>query len=245
MSQTKSEAPQVSLLTLRDAREGAIARLTDAFAHDVLELDEFERRLSIVHRSESLPEISSLTADLTPTSATATQAQALSPAGAAGLADPRSVRPHQKLLAILGGTTRSGHWTPARQTRIVTVMGGVELDFREAALAPGVTELHITTVMGGVNIVVPPHLAVEMDGSAIMGGFEHSERAPLHPDPDRPILRVHGLAVMGGVHIETRLVGESHRESRRRARRERHQQRTIEAAATPLALPPRREDPTR
>jgi predicted membrane protein len=52
-------------------------------------------------------------------------------------------------------------------------MGGSELDFREAVMGPGVTELQIFAVCGGVEVVVPPGLNVESHGIAIMGGFEH------------------------------------------------------------------------
>jgi hypothetical protein len=47
------------------------------------------------------------------------------------------------------------------------------------------------------------------------------ERRPPEPDPDRPVLRVTGLAIMGGVAIETRLLGESERDAHRRRKRER------------------------
>ena len=75
--------------------------------------------------------------------------------------------------------------------------------------------------MGGVEIIVPPHLPVEAEGVAIMGGFDHVDRAPAEPDPGAPLLRVTGLAFMGGVHIEMRLPGESGRDARKRRRRER------------------------
>ena len=54
-----------------------------------------------------------------------------------------------------------------------------------------------------------------------MGGFDHMERQPPVADPERPVLRVHGVAIMGGVSVETRLPGESGHQARRRERRER------------------------
>lgn len=198
-----------SLIALRDAREAAIDRLSKAFAHDELELDEFERRLGLAHRTDTVAELGVLTADLKgdPGAPAPVPAKALVPV---------AVRDRQTLIAVLGGTSRKGQWRPAQKLRLLSVLGGMELDFREAAMVPGITELRITAVLGGVHIIVPPHLAVEMDGMAIMGGFEHSERAPAQPDPERPILRIHGLAVCGGVHIETRLIGESERDAERR-----------------------------
>ena len=54
-----------ALVALRDTRERVIACLSDEFAHDRLELEEFERRLGVAHRSESVAELQQLTSDLT------------------------------------------------------------------------------------------------------------------------------------------------------------------------------------
>lgn len=222
-------------VALRDARERVIARLSDGFAHDELELEEFEQRLGLAHRSSSLAELSQLTRDLAVSATALAKVPAVAPAPV-----PASVRAEQTLAAVLGGTTRVGRWTPPRRLRVIAIMGGVELDFREATLHPGVTEVVITAVMGGVSITVPPQLAVEMDGMAIMGGFAHSERAPAQHDPDRPVLRVRGVAVMGGVDIKTRLVGESALEARLRRRALGGRRRAL-AAGRRAALPPHEE----
>jgi hypothetical protein len=203
-----------SLVALRDRREAVIARLSDAFARDVIELEEFERRLALAHRAEAIAELDPLVADLEAPRETT----ALVPARTAA---PERVRDRATVVAIMGGATRRGSWTPARKLRVFAVMGGAELDFRDAVFAPGVTEVHITSIMGGAVVIVPPNLAIEMDGIAIMGGFEQTERAPAHLDPERPLLRVTGFALMGGVQVETRLPGESERDAHRRRRRER------------------------
>jgi hypothetical protein len=129
-------------------------------------------------------------------------------------------RDRDTLYAIFGGIDRRGTWTLPRQMKIVAVFGGAHLDLREARFPPGVVELDVTAVMGGIEIVVPPGLAVQMHGSAIMGGFQDINRAPANPDPDAPLLRVRGLTMMGGVHVSMRLPGESERGARRRERRE-------------------------
>jgi hypothetical protein len=109
--------------------------------------------------------------------------------------------------------------------RIVALFGGANLDLREARFPPGVIDIDVTAVMGGINILVPPGLAVQMHGSAIMGGFADVNRAPAYPDPDAPLLRVHGLAMMGGVNVEMRLPGESERGARRREKQQLREER--------------------
>jgi hypothetical protein len=206
-----------TLVSVRDARERTIAILSDLFARDDLELDEFERRVSLVHRAANVAEVEKVIDDLKLPDGVA----GVAPRPSTALVPASQVRQSETLVAILGGATRRGTWTAPQHLRVFAFMGGSELDFREARLAPGVTDVTIFAMMGGVQITVPPDLAVEVHGGAILGGFEHIDRQPPEADPDRPILRVHGFAIMGGVGIETRLAGETERDARRRRRRER------------------------
>ena len=153
------------------------------------------------HKAESLDEITKLLADLPsgdlpvrkedPTSTAIQQAHASVPAS--------RVKERGFMLAALGGVEKKGRWIPARQNYAFSVMGGILLDFREALLPPGETEVWIFTAMGGVDVIVPPGLPVECDGMAVMGGFDHREEASVSMDPNAPLLRIRGLALMGNV----------------------------------------------
>jgi hypothetical protein len=224
------DAKPTALLHLRDERERVIARLSDAFARDVLSLEDFEERLGLAHRATTTAELVPLEGDL------GDVVPAAQPVPTTALVPASEVRDHRTLVAIMGGVSRSGGWVPARHTKIYTCMGGVELDFREAMMPPGVTEVTVYAVWGGVSIIVPPQLAVEIEGIAIMGGFDHTLRAPPQLDPDRPRLRIGGVVVMGGVQIETRLFGESEWDARRRRR---HEKKALRKAARQGLLPPK------
>lgn len=214
---------------VRDARERAIATLTEAFSRDELELEELEGRLTQVHHAETLEAIGALVSDLTPATpkTTALAAPAVTTsrswpaATSAQQPAPYEERPAQAIMAFMGGAERRGAWAVPHQMRAVSVMGGTLLDFREAQLPPGVVELTVYALMGGVAIIVPPELAVETNGSGIMGGFAHLARAPIDSSPERTVLRISGIAMMGGVDVQTRLPGESGREARRREKRSR------------------------
>ena len=224
------EAPS-DVVALRDTRERIIARLSEAFASGALEMDEFERRITLAHRTDSAGMLEDLVKDLAATPLEANAALVTASPAVAALAH---VAPsaEESAFSILGSIHRAGAWTPPRVLRVLSVMGQVELDFREAIFASGVSEVIVNTIMGQVDIIVPPMLAVEMHGSTIMGSFEHTQRSPVMADPDRPLLRVHGVAVMGAVTIKTRLPGESGFDAFMRRRRERKALR--EGARTPL-----------
>lgn len=211
-----------TVVSVRDARDRAIAVLSDLFAKDDLDVDDFERRVSLVHRAASPAEVDEVLSDLA-------GAKALVPAPKAkaqvAIVPAGQAPEKQRVVAILGGAQRQGTWTSARHLRVVTVMGGASLDFRDARLPPGLTEVKIFAFMGGVEVIVPPGLPVETTGSAVLGGFEHMERAPVEVDPDQPRLRVDGFVFMGGFSIETRLPGETSGDAHRRRRRERKEER--------------------
>lgn len=209
-----------------EERERAVQRLGAHFAEDHIDMGELERRLDLVFAAASRDELAALEQDL-PALRTAAEAgttdsgQPVAGAVPGAKVDPaRRARDREFLLAVMGGTERKGTWTPARRVTVLALMGGARLDFREAVFAEAVTRITIFAVMGGVQILVPPGVRVEWHGIAIMGGFGGAEpSAP--PSPDSPVIRLHGLALMGGVDVQERLPGESERDAKRRIRAER------------------------
>lgn len=221
-----AEEPRLTLTRDRETRDRVIALLSDHFAHDVLDVDEFERRITVAHTTTSLAEVEALLADLPATAAASTPAALARQRPA--LVPASEVRQEQTVLAIMGGVDRRGGWTMPRRLRVVAMMGGAHLDLREARFPPGPVEIDVFALMGGTEIIVPPGLAVEVHGTAIMGGFQEIHRAPATPDPEAPLVRVRGFAMMGGVDVRMQLPGESSREASRRQRREQRQQRRDE-----------------
>jgi hypothetical protein len=244
MPSDDSQSPKpTNPVSLRDARERAIARLSDAFAHDEIGVDEFERRLTLAHRAEDLVAVDDTVRDLT---ASGSPTEAIVPAARRAMTSSLE-RQHrgeggpdrERVIALFGGVERHGAWTLPRHLRASAIMGGLVLDLREAALLPGVSDIHVNAIMGGAQIIVPPNLAVEVSGTAIMGGFAHLDRAPVQRDPDQPVLRVHGIALMGGVAVETRLPGETETDAHRRRMQSAQSARDLGPAGEPKRLPQR------
>ena len=204
-------------VALRARRDHTITALCEHFSDDRLTLEEFERRLDVAHRALTIPELESLLADLP------TQADATAPSNRpAAPPAPRShVRAQQVLVAIMGGVERRGRWLPAEKTFVFALMGGGVLDFRDVSLPPGETEVTILTLMGGVEIIVPPDMNVDVGGFALMGGFGHNNTQPEHPSPNAPLLKINGFAMMGGVEVMVRMPGETEKDARLRAKEER------------------------
>jgi hypothetical protein len=212
---------------LGPTRQKAIDALCEHFANDALSVEEFERRVDQAHKAESTEDLRKLLSDLPsgdlPARKDGSPSSEIEPTRASVPAS--RVKERGFMVAALGGVERKGRWIPARQNYAFAIMGGVCLDFREALLPPGPTEVWLFTAMGGAEIIVPPGLAVESDGVAILGGFEHADEATLNPDPDAPLLRLRGLALLGGVDVQIRHPGETAREAKRRRRFEKKEKR--------------------
>lgn len=200
-------------------RERVVQQLSTHFANDQLTLTEFEQRLERAYNVTAVDQLRTLVADLPEVSARAVTS-AIAPMGPA-LVPSSEVPARGAIFAVLGGQERTGSWIVPRQLKVVVLMGGAEIDLRDARFGAGVTEIEVFVAMGGINIIVPPGVRVESIGAAFMGGFDLKAGDATALSPAHPVLRLSGLAIMGGVETETRLPGESGRDAKRRRKRRR------------------------
>ena len=181
-------------------RDTAAKHLQEAFADGQLSMSEFDDRSRALYAATYADELPALVADLSPVKRP----------------DRKDPPPHALVtgesggsafsLCIMGGTERTGQWLVAPTHTSITLMGGNALDLREARLASRETTIYAISIMGGIDIVVPEDVRVIDDGVGIMGGFGMED----HPSctvsvaqlpADAPVIRVRGLALMGGVGI--------------------------------------------
>jgi hypothetical protein len=218
-------------IPLQDARERVIDALCGRFADDTLTLSELERRLDHARAARTTAELQALLSDLpapptapVPRSAEAGQAvsgkrQARPPTRGGQGAESGTRSSGSVALAVLGGTRRAGKWSPPGNMLAFALMGGVELDFRDAVLEPGSTTIiNCFAFWGGIDITVPPDVYVDTRGFALLGGFEQSGEAADEPPAGAATIEVNGFALMGGVDVKVRDRGEARRRGSGRGR---------------------------
>lgn len=175
-------------LRVSDAdREAAVVRLREAGGEGRLTLEELAERVERADGARTRGDLDALTADL--------------PAATARARVPEEPRKERRwVVAIMGGEQRKGRWRPSRRTNAIAIMGGVDIDLREAELADG-AEILAIPVMGAVTVVVPEGVSVELSGFALMGGNSAPDDKVL-PLPNAPVVRVRAFSLMGGVVVE-------------------------------------------
>lgn len=187
-----------SRLRASDAdRDRAASVINNAMAEGRLTAQEHSDRLDAIYAAKTHGELVPVLDDLPAVGAAAATA-------AGPYSQPTPARRSSRVVAILGGAARKGVWQPEPVMHVVTVLGGFELDFREAMLPGNEVVLYVTTVLGGGKITVPPEMRVIDNGVAILGGREVAGDSQESAAPGAPVLRIEGASVLGGIEVERR-----------------------------------------
>ena len=103
-----------------------------------------------------------------------------------------------RVFAVLWGAERRARG-PVAHVEVSAVMGGCDVDLREAVPTRDPLVIQVFAMWGGIDIQVPPGWSVENEAWPMLGGIVDNTRTPALPT-HRVILR--GMAFMGGVEIK-------------------------------------------
>ena len=185
-------------------------RISDADRHRVqeilrqaagegrLDLEELDERLEASFKAKTYGELVPLTADILGPSQDLTPAMRAQPPTLPG-------RESGRAFTIMGGIDRKGVWAVPREFSAFALMGSIHLDLRQAQFPGQEVILSLNVIMGGADVVVNRSTHVIVDGLGIMGAFEAPRGdATLQLDAGSPVVRVKGVALMGGVTVRRR-----------------------------------------
>lgn len=169
-------------------RERTVELLRHHSVDGRLTLEEFAERMARAYDAKTQDELEQLTRDL-PVETTASPA--------------RRRRATRWIVSVMGGVNRRGRFRLGAHTYAVSIMGGMNVDLRQAELEEPEVTITVVSFMGGANIIVPEGVDVELTGIAIMGGKSYRPgKQP--PPPGAPLVRVRVFSVMGGVSVITK-----------------------------------------
>lgn len=193
--------PDPSRLRISDAERHRVAEiLREAAGDGRIDLTELDQRLEATYAARTYGDLVPITHDLP---AHRDQPSFPAPAPTTGpTTGPVDTRT-QRRFAILSGVDRSGVWTVPERLTILCLMGGANLDLRQATFAAREVVITVNAFMGGASIIVGPHTHVVVEGVGIMGGYSGpSGLVDAVLDESSPTVRIKGVAVWGGVSVE-------------------------------------------
>ncbi|WP_020668218.1 DUF1707 SHOCT-like domain-containing protein [Amycolatopsis nigrescens] len=182
-------------------RERVAQILHAAMGEGRITMEELEERLTEVYAAKTLADLEPITADL-PVATGGTVATA--PTRAVGAPDDRiGGRPGSTTsIAIMSGADRKGAWVLPQQHNSFAFWGGVNIDLRKARFEEKHSTITAVAIMGGIDIVVPDDVIVDVTGIGFMGAFETKDSGEVRtPPPDAPVIKVTGFAFWGGVTV--------------------------------------------
>lgn len=202
-SVTTGERDRRALRASDQDRDRVAEVLRAAAADGRLTLTELDERLDQLYQAKTYGEMEPVVSDL-PDIAELDRITGAAPARrpargsgtrVGGMPGSRSSK------AIFGGVQRRGQWVVPKRYRVKVVFGGADLDLRKATLEEPEVVIDTKAVFGGVQVVVPPDVAVVIDGVGIFGGFAGNAEDE-QPPAGAPIVRVTGKAIFGGVAVQ-------------------------------------------
>ena len=104
-----------------------------------------------------------------------------------------------RAIAIMGGSGRTIGSEQFLGGDVVAVMGGCDIDLRNAQIN-GEAVIDLLTFWGGAEIKVPRSWRVEVNAMVLFGALVNKTEQPIAPNA--PVLRIRGSVIMGGVEIK-------------------------------------------
>jgi hypothetical protein len=196
MSDPRLPADRQQLRVSDADREQVAEVLKEAAGQGRLTLDELDQRLDHAYAAKTYADLEIVTRDL-PAAGVAPPAP-----GAMGWYPDARIggTPGSKIsIAVMSEARRSGQWVVPNVYVAFAFMGGVVLDLRQARFSEREVTIQAYTFMGGVNVIVPEDIEVDVSGIAFMGGFDHRASGP--GVPGAPRVKIIGFAFMGGVDV--------------------------------------------
>ena len=174
---------------MSDAERDAVLRtLGDHAAVGRLTLDELEERSGRALAAKTRGELATLTGDLP------------QEAGQGRPAPAQARKPVRWMIAIMSGSHRRGRFRAVGRINAVAIMGGDEIDLREAEIEGGELTINLVAIMGGANIYIPESVELDVGGFSLMGG-NTEVGADRPPRPGAPVIRIRAWNLMGGATI--------------------------------------------
>jgi hypothetical protein len=183
---------------MEERKNKAIETLSEQFSQNVLPLEEYERLVEYINRTESERELAIVERIVDETALYARQGSEPERESSGFAGTP------QFKMALLSSRETAGEALRGGQSAFFSVLGTNLIDIREGDLPPGRTEVDVVSILGETKITVPPGVTVTMKAFPIAGETRLGRGVETQRRPGAPELVITGCALLGAIVVKTR-----------------------------------------
>ena len=186
------------LATQIEIAENALA---EAFARDLITIEELEKRLHQVQVSHSNSEITSYLQDLPQDLLAPNQKET----AAFDMSNSEIGKREKKQITILSSNLICGGKLRRNRINAKNILGEQTFDYSKTILEPGRYYINLTSVLSDTKIIVLPEYAVTSEINNILS--EVRDKTNKEPDANTPEIIVMGKAILSSVTIKEKGTG--------------------------------------
>ena len=175
--------------SITEQKEIAEEILSEAFARDLITMEEFEKRLSAVDAAGSNRDLQNELKDL-PENILQYQKQE---------EYPQNKSPKKSVLVLSSKSIR-GAKLKKKNSNSVLVLAEQKMDYTKTLLEPGVYYINTNAILSTLHIIVPENYAVTVEMETILSEIKEDDTRM--PGPGVPEIIVRGKVVLGEVKIK-------------------------------------------
>jgi len=101
--------------------------------------------------------------------------------------------------AIFGSQELKFQGEDFKGASLTAVFGGIDLDLRQSIIKEDIY-VETNAIFGGINVLVPSNVRVEVSGTPIFGGTSNKANRPLEENP--PTIYFNSTSIFGGTEIK-------------------------------------------
>lgn len=176
-------------------RQHLLDLVTDRWSKDQIEMEEYEKLVERIQGAHSGTELDELQKMLEPTQASNTINTVFTLSGSGET---------QTSVALLSERRLSGDWLRQNRVSGFCALASIVYDFRAVRMPSEPVVLDAVALLGSVEIIVPPDLAVRMDAVPIAGEATLKRGVSSREEVGKPLLIITGAAVLGSISVRVK-----------------------------------------
>jgi len=183
---------------IETVREEVIDQLIMNYSQGEISIEAFERRLDSAMESNDPHALLELVADLeleVDKEYIEKKKEELN-----NVYDPSDPKDLDHVVNVFSGSSRSGAWRVAKETRIFGLFSGTDIDLSDAQLTHKTVHIKVYSLFSGVDIYVPENVNVMSKAFCVFGGIDNNTQSTV--DRNAPTIVIEGFAIFSGIDIK-------------------------------------------